>query len=198
MRAVFYHRVANDKPEEHAAVRAQRDRVGAFLATRSWALMTGPLDVSGESSTSVSARGGPGMRVAIYLRTDPATPHLSPSHEAQEAALRTHIRTRAGWQQVGAYIDQTSKAPLKRPALRRALTDADSGHFDVLLVYRLDRLARSPRQLAQILNRLDGAGVALHSVTEPLQTPAGRLTLDLVRAFAAIDAAATAERARGR
>lgn len=198
MRAVFYHRVANDEPRDVAAVRAQRDRVGAVGTTRSWALMTGPLDVSGESSTSVSAREGPGRRVAIYLRTDPATPHLSPSHEAQEAALSTHIHTKAGWQQADTYIDQTSKAPLKRPALRRALTDADHGHFDVLLVYRLDRLARSPHQFAEILNRLDHAGVALHSVTEPLHTPAGRLTLDLMRAFAAIDSAATAERARVR
>ena len=57
---------------------------------------------------------------------------------------------------------------------------------DILVVYKLDRLCRSLRQLLNILERLDSAGVGFRSVTEPIDTgtSAGRLMLQMLGAMA--------------
>jgi hypothetical protein len=66
--------------------------------------------------------------------------------------------------------------------LTNALTQARAGRYDLLLVYRVDRLARSVRGLAQILEDLDTAGVAFRSATEPFDTstPAGRMMVQML------------------
>lgn len=56
-------------------------------------------------------------------------------------------------------------AILERPGLERALREAEAGRFDLLLAYRVDRLSRSVRGLAQILERLDAAKVLFRSAT---------------------------------
>jgi site-specific DNA recombinase len=55
---------------------------------------------------------------------------------------------------------------------------ARAGRFDVLLVYRVDRLSRSIRGLSEILARLDDAGVAFRSATELFDTATPRRTHD--------------------
>lgn len=57
-----------------------------------------------------------------------------------------------------------------------------NGQTELLLVYPVDRLSRSVRGLAQILEELDAAGVAFRSATEPFDTasPAGRRDLATV------------------
>lgn len=52
----------------------------------------------------------------------------------------------------------------------RALRDFRAARFDVLPVYRVDRLARSPAPFVDILKELDAAGVCFRSATEPFDT----------------------------
>jgi hypothetical protein len=68
--------------------------------------------------------------------------------------------------------------------------------FDVLLVYRVDRLARSIRGLAQIIDELDQAGVIFRSATEPFDTgtPAGRMMVQMLGVFAEFERALIVER----
>jgi site-specific DNA recombinase len=61
------------------------------------------------------------------------------------------VASQGDWQLVRRFSDQVSGATLERPGLRRALSEAGAGSFDLLLVYRVDRRARSVRGLAQIL-----------------------------------------------
>ena len=76
------------------------------------------------------------------------------------------------------------------------LRDAKLGRFDVLLVYRVDRLARSIRGLAQIIDELDQAGVIFRSATEPFDTgtPAGRMMVQMLGVFAEFERALIVER----
>lgn len=64
-----------------------------------------------------------------------------------------------------------------RPGLQQALADARRGRFDLLLVVRVDRLARSVRALASILEELDLQGIAFRLCHRSFDTasPAGRM-----------------------
>src|SRR5439155_8189994 len=83
------------------------------------------------------------VRVALYLRISTDEEHQPFSLEAQEHRLSAFVPTQPGWEEVRTYVDQTSGAYAERPGLSEALRDARLGLYDVLLVYRVDRFARS-------------------------------------------------------
>ena len=94
------------------------------------------------------------------------------------------------------FTDQASGATLERPGLERALKEAEAGRFDLLLVYRVDRLSRSVRGLAQVLDRLDSADVLFRSATEPFDTASssGRMMVQMLGVFAEFERATIVER----
>jgi site-specific DNA recombinase len=127
------------------------------------------------------------LRVAIYIRISTDEEHQPFSLEAQEAKLRAYIEIQPGWELVGpVYCDEKSGASLDRPALKRALAAAKAGRFDILLVYRVDRLSRSLRGLVDILDQLDAAEVGFRSATEPVDTSTavGRMLVQMLGVFA--------------
>jgi site-specific DNA recombinase len=127
------------------------------------------------------------VRVALYIRISTDEEHQPFSLEAQEVRLRSYVGTQPGWELAGPiYRDEKSGATLQRPALQRALTAAKGGKFDILLVYRVDRLARSLRGLVEILDQLDAAGVGFRSATEPVDTSTavGRMLVQMLGVFA--------------
>jgi site-specific DNA recombinase len=138
------------------------------------------------SKTPAVGPEDPSLRIATYTRISTDEAHQPYSLEAQEGRLRAYVESQPGWMLVRSFTDQQSGAKLDRPQLQRALTEARAGRFDVLLVYRVDRLARSVRGLAQILEELDNAGVAFRSATEPFDTasPAGRMMVQMLGVFA--------------
>ncbi|MGH3030605.1 MAG: recombinase family protein, partial [Gaiellaceae bacterium] len=71
-----------------------------------------------------------------------------------------------------------------------------SGAIDMLLVYRVDRLSRKVRQLAQLADELDALGVVLRSATEPFDTgsAAGRMMLQMLAVFAEFEHATIVDR----
>jgi site-specific DNA recombinase len=89
-----------------------------------------------------------------------------------------------------------SGTTLDRPGLQRALADARLLRYDVLLVYRVDQLARSVRGLAQVLEDLDKAGVSFRSATEPFDTgtPAGWMMVQMLGVFAEFECATIIDR----
>jgi hypothetical protein len=126
------------------------------------------------------------MWIATYTRIS-TDEELQPySFEAQATRLDSYVESQEDWQIVRRFTDQASKAILERDGLERALREAEAGPFDLLLVYRVDRLSRSVRGLAQILARLDDAEVSFRSATEPFDTAssAGRMMVQLLGAFA--------------
>src|SRR5437899_2230764 len=135
-------------------------------------------------------------RVALYLRISTDEEHQPFSLEAQEYRLMAFVPTQPGWEHVKTYVDQTSGASAERPGLSEALRDTRLGLYDVLLVYRVDRFARSLKVLVHLLEELDQAGVAFRSATEPIDTSTatGRMLVQLLGVFAEFERATIIDR----
>jgi site-specific DNA recombinase len=136
------------------------------------------------------------LRVGIYLRISTDEEHQPFSLDAQQHRLRSFIASQPGWVHVDTYEDQISGAKADRPALDRALKDARLGRFDILLVYRVDRFARSLKILVHLLEELEAAGVGFRSATEPIDTssPTGRMLVQLLGVFAEFERATIIDR----
>ena len=78
------------------------------------------------------------------------------------------------------------------------LYDATTQAFDVLLVFRVDRLSRKVRELAQMVDELTKYGVTLKSITEPFDTAnaAGKMMLQMLGVFAEFEHATIVERTK--
>ena len=140
---------------------------------------------------------GPGpIRVACYLRISTDEEHQPFSLGAQETRLGAFVTSQPGWEHVKTYTDQFSGAYAERPALTDALRDARLGRYDILLVYRVDRFARSLKVLVGLLEELEDAGVAFRSATEPIDTSTatGRMLIQLLGVFAEFERATIIDR----
>lgn len=97
---------------------------------------------------------------------------------SQDATLRA-----AGADKV--YSEKVSGAQAKRTQLKRCLAELE--HGDTFLVTRLDRLARSSRDLLNIMQDISDAGAEFKSLAEgwaDTTTPAGRLMLTVLGGIA--------------
>ena len=92
-----------------------------------------------------------------YARVSTVEPNL---------ALQRDALTEAGCQRI--FTEQMSGAVTDRPALRDALEFARDG--DTLTVWKLDRLARSMKQLIETVETLRLRGIGFRSLTEALDT----------------------------
>ncbi|NPV52163.1 MAG: recombinase family protein [Firmicutes bacterium] len=91
----------------------------------------------------------------------------------------------------------TGTIPLEqRPEGARLLEDAKAGKFDLLLIYRLDRLGRSARIILNAVYELEQHGVKIRSMTEPFDTgdPNGRFLLTILAGVADLERETILER----
>jgi DNA invertase Pin-like site-specific DNA recombinase len=104
------------------------------------------------------------------------------STDAQETHLQMDALKGAKCSRV--YQEKASGAKAERPELMKLLDNARKG--DVVIVWKLDRLARSLRQLIDTTVLLNERGVELHSLTENINTttPSGKLTFHIFAALA--------------
>jgi DNA invertase Pin-like site-specific DNA recombinase len=91
-----------------------------------------------------------------------------------------------------------SAKSLQRPGIARLLALVDSRSVDTVIIAKLDRLTRSVKDLAELLDRLNRRGVSLVSVAESLDTgsAAGRLVLNIMTAVSQWEREAIGERTR--
>jgi hypothetical protein len=80
----------------------------------------------------------------------------------------------------------------------QALRDARRGRYELLLVFKVDRLARSTGGLARVLEELDSTGVAFRSASEPFDTStaAGRMMVQMLGVFAEFEREMIVERTK--
>src|SRR5438552_8984773 len=131
------------------------------------------------------------MKAGIYARV--STVDQEPENQLQE--LRRYIEARS-WTAV-EYVDRgVSGAKDRRPALDALLKDARRRRFDVVVVWRLDRLGRNLRHLITLLEELQALGIAFVSLNEGIDatTPAGKLQMHIHGAIAEFERARIAER----
>lgn len=117
------------------------------------------------------------------------------STEDQNPALQLAALKKAGCKDV--FKDEgMSGATIKRPALARCLKALQCG--DMLIVWKLDRLARSLRDLITILDDLRARGVKFRSLTEAIDTdtPTGRAMWQMIGVLAELERSLISERTR--
>lgn len=132
------------------------------------------------------------MRTAIYARVST----FDQEPENQLAELRRYVEAR-GWTAPVEYVDRgISGAKDRRPALDQLVADARRRRFDVLVVWRLDRLGRNLKHLVTLLEDLQALGIAFVSLNENIDatTPAGKLQLHILAAIAEFERARIRER----
>jgi site-specific DNA recombinase len=83
-----------------------------------------------------------------------------------------------------------------RAGLQRVLSAADAGDVAAVVVFKLDRLSRKTSDTLAIIERLEAAGVAFHSITEKVDTRSamGRFFMTITAAFAEMERDLIAER----
>jgi DNA invertase Pin-like site-specific DNA recombinase len=108
---------------------------------------------------------------------------------AQVTALKA-----AGCERI--YREKAPGGRWARPELHRLLDQVRKG--DVLVVWKLDRLSRSLRDLLVIMDRLREAQAGFRSLTEAIDTtvPAGRMMMQMLGAFAEFERAMLRERTK--
>ncbi len=122
---------------------------------------------------STNGHGPKKERVALYLRVSSEEQRDRETIEIQDEFLEQYCNLYE-LEVAEIYKDDgiSGTIPLhERPEGRRLLEDAKAGKFGAVLVYRLDRLGRSLLVIVDAYDRLQEAGVALRSATEPIEIP---------------------------
>lgn len=102
-----------------------------------------------------------------------------------------------GYDVVGIYVDEgISGKSLKRPAVQNMINDVKSKMFDIIVIYRLDRLSRSLKDLANLIDILDKYNVIIKSTSEELDLSSlsGRAMVQMLGVFAEFERGTIAER----
>lgn len=114
-------------------------------------------------------------RVCLYTRISTDEENQPTSLHSQRERLQAFCKAQEDWRVVAHHEDRSTGTKLDRPGLQAAFDLARSGQVDMLLVYRVDRLSRKVRQLAQLAEELDNS--ALCCARQPSRsTPARRRT----------------------
>lgn len=131
-------------------------------------------------------------RAAIYARVSRSDQSIALQLDEASALVKGR-----GWELADTFHDEgISGTKPSRPALDRMLADARRRRFDVLVVWRSDRLFRSLSEMIRTLEELRAWGVDFVSVREPFDTrsPTGKLLLHIVAAMAEFERAIIIER----
>ena len=150
-------------------------------------------------SQKTSAKKASGARLArpddsqvIETRSPRLVGYARVSTDEQTTALQLDALRSAGCAVI--HEDSASGASRSRPGLDRALADVVAG--DTLVVWKLDRLGRSIRDLIDIADLLRERGVAMRSLTEHIDTgsAAGELFYHILGSFAHFERSVLRER----
>ena len=135
-------------------------------------------------------------RAVSYLRVSTGGQVDSTSIDTQREQCRALARAH-GLVLVGEYLDAgVSGAAASRPALDELLAAATAGEVEVVLVAKLDRLGRSLLHLLGLIEHLNTLGLRVISASDSIdtKTPAGRMMLGLLGAFAEFERERLTER----
>lgn len=138
------------------------------------------------------------IRIALYGR-------VSTDDQCDRNTIQGQLEFLRDWARLyqlpvyGEYADEgiSGTIPLEeRPDGERLLADAKAGNFGTVVVYRVDRFARSLRVLLDGYNALEVSGVAFKSTTEPFDTatPMGKFLFQLLGSMAELERSTIIER----
>jgi len=136
------------------------------------------------------------MRAVIYARV--STPEKQEKQDPEmQIREMTEFCERRGWSKPKpvVMIDRISSGKV-RPELEKLKVLCRRRKFDVVLVYRFDRFARTQLELLEALQEFQALGVDFVSLHENIDTttPAGKLMFGMIAAFAEFERAIIRER----
>jgi DNA invertase Pin-like site-specific DNA recombinase len=118
--------------------------------------------------------------------------------EVQSREIREYCQRRV-WRLADEYVDiGISGAKERRPQLDRLIADAHRRKFDVVVVWRFDRFARSVSHLLRALETFRALGIEFVSLSEQVDTstPTGKMIFTVLGAVAELERSLIAERVR--
>jgi len=141
-----------------------------------------------------------GLRTAIYVR-------VSTEEQAQEGfSIRAQIEKLKSyallkdWEIYNIYSDEgiSGKNIVDRPAINRLIDDIENEKVNNVLVFKVDRLTRSTKDLIELVDLFEKYNCAFNSLTESIDTdtPSGRMFLRIIGIFAEFERENISERAR--
>ena len=133
-------------------------------------------------------------KAGIYIRT--STDNQKESINLQRKELREYCN-RVGYKVVEEYVDfGFSGKTTERPAFSNMMEDASNNFFDILLVTKIDRFARSIIDCLISVEKLNTHGVGFAATSQPIDTSSamGKLTLQIMSAFAEFERSIITER----
>jgi DNA invertase Pin-like site-specific DNA recombinase len=136
------------------------------------------------------------VRAAIYARVSTSNNGQDPRVQTRELA---ELCDRRGWTLLPEYIDiGISGTKEKRPALDRLMADAHKRRFDVVVVWRFDRFARSVSHLLRALETFQSLGIEFVSLSEQMDTstPTGKMVFTVLGAVAELERSLIVERVK--
>lgn len=135
------------------------------------------------------------LKIAIYARVSTKS---GQDPEMQLAELREYIRNRH-WKIAGEYVDRgISGASDSRPELNRLMADANRRRFDVVVVWKFDRFARSVSHLLRALETFRALGIEFVSLSENIDTstPTGKMVFTVLASVSELERSLIGERVR--
>ena len=142
-------------------------------------------------------RGGFSLMVkaAIYARVSTDRQNV----DLQLEELREYIRRR-GWKNCAEHVDNGfTGSDTRRPAFTEMMKNARKRKFDVLVVWKLDRLGRSLKDLIMTLHELGALGIDFASYSDSFidtSTPHGKLIFHVIGAVSEFERELIRERVK--
>ena len=136
------------------------------------------------------------MKAAHYARVSTQNHHQDPEVQLKDQRQFSVLK---GWEVVEEYVDKgVSGTKESRPELDRLMADAAARKFDVVVVWKFDRFARSAAHLLKALKLFNDNGIAFVSVTEGIDTSTavGKMVFTVLGAVAEMERSVTVERIR--
>ena len=124
------------------------------------------------------------MKVAIYARVSTDGQELA----QQVAACRRFCKFKR-FATASVYQDTASGAVFSRPQFDLMVSHLRQGRYDGVVTFRLDRLGRRARDLALLIDELEGRGIHVYSVSESFDTSTaiGRAMREIILIMAQLE-----------
>jgi site-specific DNA recombinase len=128
------------------------------------------------------------IRTGIYVRVSTEEQAKEGfSIRAQQEKLTEFIKIK-GWELYSVYIDDgiSGKNITDRPEINRLIGDVMNGNVQNVLVFKIDRLTRSTKDLISLMDLFNEKGCAFNSLMESIDThtPSGRMFIKIIGIFA--------------
>lgn len=122
----------------------------------------------------------------------------SQKHDLQQDGLNDYS-SRAGLEVVKEYLDTAISGKKEgRPALRALMKAARNREFDIVLVWKFDRFARSVSHLLKALEEFNHLGIRFISVQDQIDTnsPMGKAMFTIIGAMSELESSLISERVK--